>query len=75
MQLSRESYRIIKGYNKEEMESFLSTFYMNGYNDGITAFSKNVINIIEDSLKSTPGIGEKRFNNIMTRIVENFSNQ
>lgn len=68
MKLSRVEYKTIKGYNKEELESFITTIYNNGMKDGAKAVSKKMVNVVSEGLKNTPGIGEKRYNQIMDSI-------
>lgn len=74
IELTREKYKKIKGMNRHEMEVFLSNFHDNAYQSGVKAVSNKIaqklIKRVEAAIKSTPGIGQKRFDDIMANITK-----
>lgn len=72
--LTREKYKKIKGMNRQEMEEFLTSFHDNAYRSGVQAVSNSIaqklISRVETAIKSTPGIGQKRFDDIMASITK-----
>lgn len=68
MALSRELYRKIKNYSREEMEAYLSRVYQQGHNDGVTALSKTLVDKIDKGVRNAPCVGEKRYAQIMDSI-------
>lgn len=72
--LTRQRYKQIKGMNRHEMEVFLGNFHDNAYESGVKAVSNSIaqklIAKVETAIKSTPGIGQKRFDDIMTNITK-----
>jgi Holliday junction resolvasome RuvABC DNA-binding subunit len=54
--------------SREELESFLRNMHAEAYNQGVHAMASAVSTKVETALRNTPGIGEKRFNDIITSI-------
>lgn len=74
VELSHQKYKQIKSMNRQEMEQFLTNFHNNAYESGVKAVSSiiahNLIDKVETAIKSTPGIGQKRFDDIMANITK-----
>lgn len=66
--LSREKYKEIKGYNRQQMEDFLRNFHASAYNDGISAVSKEIAERVDTGIRNTEGIGEKRYHALIENI-------
>lgn len=78
MNLTRQKYKTIKNYNREEMEGFLSRFHTEAYNSGYqagveasaTTSCKLLLEKVEAGIKATSGIGQKRFDDLMANIAD-----
>lgn len=68
--LSREQYKKIKAMNREEMDTYLNNLYAEGHNAGVAALSIALAPKIDRGIRNTPGIGEKRYDEIMKNINE-----
>lgn len=84
--ITRAKYKEIKKMDRQSMETFLETFAANvkqksfqdgrkaGYQEGVEAISSSIatklIEKVESAIKSTPGIGQKRFDDIMNNITK-----
>lgn len=72
--LTRQKYKQIKSMNRQEMEQFLTDFQEDSYKSGVkevsSTIAQNLINKVETAIKSTPGIGQKRFDDIMANITK-----
>lgn len=72
--LSRERYKQIKAMNREELDSYLNILYLEGYKAGAAAVSASVAPKIDRGIRNTPGIGEKRYDEIMKNISAELNN-
>lgn len=70
MSLSRDLYKMIKGMNRAEMESYLQNLYNQAYNQGISAVSKEIAERVDTGIRNTEGIGEKRYQALIENINE-----
>lgn len=70
MHLSREAYRTIKKMNKLELENFIESQRVDAYNLGVQDVSATITDKIVRGIKNTPGIGDKRYKDILNSIVE-----
>ena len=68
--LTRELYKKIKSMNREEMDNYLNNLYAEGHNNGVTALAATIAPKIDVGIRNTPGIGEKRHQEIMKNITE-----
>lgn len=66
--LTRELYRKIKNMNREEMEAYLDELRVQAYNSGISAMAKKVAEKVDAGIRNTPGIGEKRYAELISSI-------
>lgn len=73
MELTSQKYKQIKSMNRQEMERFLGDFHNNAYQSGVDDLNstvvKRLVEKVETAIKSTPGIGQKRFDDIMANIT------
>lgn len=67
--VSRDTYRRVKGMNREEMSRFLSDICREAIES--SDFTKNLEDLRE-VIGSVSGIGEKRLDEIMNAIAEHF---
>lgn len=68
MKLTRTQYKEIKGYNREQLERYLSDLYAAAYNKGISDMGKEMTKRVDEGIRNTPGIGEKRYTEIISNI-------
>lgn len=73
--LTREMYKKIKSMNREEMDNYLNTLYAEGHNSGVTALAAAIAPKIDRGIRNTPGIGEKRHQEIMKNITEELNRE
>lgn len=66
--LSREMSKNIKKMNREEMESYLNNLCSQAYNNGVSAMSKELAERVDKGIRNTPGIGEKRYAELISNI-------
>ena len=66
--LSREKYKEIKGFNRQQLETFLRDLHNQAYNDGISAISKKIAERVDTGIRNTEGIGEKRYQALINNI-------
>lgn len=66
--LTRDLYKQIKHYDKQQMENFLQNLTANAYNRGVSVLPKELAAKIEAGIKKTRGIGEKRYNELIDNI-------
>lgn len=68
--ITRDLYKNIKNMNREEMDRYLDSVFIQGHNNGVAAMSAVILEKVDRGLKMTPGIGEKRYQEIMDNIVK-----
>ena len=66
--LTRELYRKIKNMNRGEMEEYLNEFHAQAYNSGISDMAKKIAEKVDAGIRNTPGIGEKRYAELISSI-------
>lgn len=66
--ITREKYKDIKKMDRRQMELFLRDLHAEGFNAGISTMASKVSERVSTALKNTPGIGEKRYNDLMDAI-------
>lgn len=72
--LSRETYKIIKNMDREELSTYLTNYYNEAFNNGVKSASKTISEKIVNGLKKTKGVGEKRMTDIIANINSEFTN-
>ena len=68
--ITRDQYKAIKAMNREELDSYLNSVFIQGHNNGVAAMSAVIVDKVDRGLRMTPGIGEKRYQEIMDNIVK-----
>ncbi len=68
--LTREQYKKLKSMNRDELDRYLDQVFAQGYNHGVLVMSENVVPVVDKGIRMTPGIGEKRYQEIMNNIVQ-----
>ena len=72
--LKRDTYKKIKGFDRKQMEQFLSDIYANAAEE---ALKNNSISLETEKLRKEigeiKGVGENRLNEIMAVIENNLS--
>lgn len=71
-ELSRESYKRIKNMNRAELDNYLYTLVVNGYNEGVDYAMGIVANCIDTGVRNTKGVGVKRHKAIIESINKAF---
>ena len=66
--IRREDYKKVKKMTREELDDLLKRYYYAGYNQGSQDMSNMTTMCIDEGLRNTPGIGEKRYNEILLNI-------
>ena len=67
--MNRELYKKIKNMDRQELDEYLNSVFIEGYNNGVAAMSAVIVDKVDKGLRMTPGIGEKRYQDIMDNIV------
>ena len=84
--LTREQFRILKGYDKKQMERFIAIIYRNGLEDGLNAIQSRAEEEIEqaddeervgweaimDEIKKVKGVDASLAERINAAITERF---
>ena len=68
--MNRELYKKIKNMNRQELDEYLNSVFIQGHNNGVAAMSAVIVDKVDRGLRMTPGIGEKRYQEIMDNIVK-----
>lgn len=55
--------------NREELDHYLDVIYTQGYNVGVVEMSNSFAAHVEEGIKRTPGVGEKKTQAIMDNIA------
>ncbi len=64
---TRTIYKKIKKYDREDMEAFVQSVYLKGFNDGHNDLSKDKV---ITKLKEVSGFGEKTINKVIDCLFE-----
>ena len=72
MALSREQFKKIKKYSKEELESYLKEVYTDGHNSGVQKGLELTKQLFIEGITKTSGIGEKRSEAIIANVNKCF---
>lgn len=68
--ITKEQHRKIRSMTRHELDKYLSDIYIEGHNNGVAAMSAVLSKKIDKGIKNTPGVGEKRYQDIMKSITE-----
>lgn len=69
--IDRATYKGIKRKNREEMNSFLTSLYRNGFRDGVESSGNADFRIkLSQVLNNTKGIGPVMYDRIMGKAKE-----
>lgn len=72
VEISRELYKKIKNMNRQQLQSYLNDLYNEGFNNGVSAMSKQVAERVDRGVRNANGVGEKRYAEIMASINKEF---
>lgn len=71
-EISREIYKAVKKYDRQQLARFCADVYMQGYNDGRESVPGVDVEKICEAIAATPGIGQKRMAEIKKNIESLF---
>lgn len=67
--ITRKVYKDIKKYDHNQMNEFLTKYYINGFNDGLN--SENIdYDVLKEVLLSVKGIGLVKADEVIRRLKE-----
>lgn len=68
MEITREMYKSIKGFNRIQLQQFLTNLQNEAFNNGVSAMSKELAERVDTGIRKTEGIGQKRYEALMANI-------
>ena len=67
--ITRAVYKDIKRYDHNQMNDFLTRYYINGFNDGLN--SANIdYDVLKEILLSVKGIGQVKADEVIRKLKE-----
>ena len=67
--ITRKMYKDIKRYDHNQMNDFLTRYYINGFNDGLN--SANIdYDVLKEILLSVKGIGQVKADEVIRKLKE-----
>ena len=67
--ITRAVYKDIKRYDHNQMNKFLTNYYVNGFNDGLN--SANIdYDVLKEVLLSVKGIGQVKADEVINKLKE-----
>ena len=67
--ITRKMYKDIKRYDHNQMNKFLTNYYVNGFNDGLN--SANIdYDVLKEILLSVKGIGQVKDDEVISKLKE-----
>ena len=67
--ITRAVYKDIKRYDHDQMNKFLTNYYVNGFNDGLN--SANIdYDVLKEVLLSVKGIGQVKADEVIRKLKE-----
>lgn len=72
---TREWYKEIKKFDRQQMEEFCKNLYMEGYKDGKEDIPGIDLEKVVEAISQVKGIGEKRLQNIIDSVSVLFEEQ
>ena len=73
--INREMYKKIKGMNREQIQNFATTIYLEGVKSVETVSTNLDLDKLREEIGKLKGIGEIRLNEIMSVIKEQAEKQ
>ena len=67
--ITRKMYKDIKRYDHNQMNKFLTNYYVNGFNDGLNS-AKIDYDVLRDVLLSIKGIGAVKADAVINKLKE-----
>lgn len=67
--ITRSIYKDIKRYDHQQMNEFLTRYYINGFNDGL-ASAKIDYDVLKEVLLEVKGIGVVKADAVINRLKE-----
>lgn len=68
--LDRETYKQIKKMDRIDMQTYLDSLHEQWFNEGVSAFGKQLADRVDAGIRKTNGIGEKRYTELIANINE-----
>ena len=66
---TRSIYKRIKKYDKEQMEEFVQSVYLKGFNDAYRKTDKSKIEV-KDKLENVKGLGNKTIDKVLNALFD-----
>lgn len=66
---TRSIYKRIKKYDKEDMEEFIQSVYLKGFNDANRNTDKGKIEV-KEKLESIKGLGDKTIDRVLNALFD-----
>ena len=66
---TRSIYKRIKKYDKEQMEEFVQSVYLKGFNDANRSTDKSKIEV-KEKLESVKGLGNKTIDKVLNALFD-----
>ena len=67
--ITRAMYKDIKRYDHQQMNEFLTRYYINGFNDGLLS-AKIDYDVVREVLLSVKGIGVVKADAVISKLQE-----
>ena len=67
--ITRKMYKDIKRYDHNQMNKFLTNYYVNGFNDGLNS-AKIDYDVLREVLLSIKGIGAVKADAVINKLKE-----
>ena len=67
--ITRKMYKDIKRYDHNQMNKFLTNYYVNGFNDGLNS-AKIDYDVLKEVLLSIKGIGAVKADAVINKLKE-----
>ena len=67
--ITRAVYKDIKRYDHNQMNDFLTRYYINGFNDGLDS-AQSDFDVLRDVLLSIKGIGAVKADAVINKLKE-----
>ena len=67
--ITRSMYKDIKRYDHQQMNEFLTRYYINGFNDGLQS-AESDYDVLREVLLSVKGIGVVKADAVISKLQE-----
>lgn len=71
-EITREMYKKIKRFDREQFKSFCKELYCYGFEDGASSVKGTDLNEIYELIAATKGIGPQKYKDIVNNIENAF---